>query len=97
MDDIETLYVYEDEKRLIQRLREEYDERRKKLIDKLKNGYTESNNISEDGEPTMDYHIQSYDNYGAHGPIEPLVLVEGESKPNEQETEEETENNEKKP
>lgn len=73
-------YIDGPEKSLAQRLQEEYDERRKKLIDKIKNGDTEFNNISEDGVPTMDYRIQSYDDYGAHGPIEPIVLAEGESK-----------------
>lgn len=75
-------YIDGPEKSLAQHLQEEYDERRKKLIDKIKNGDTEFNNIDEDGGPTMDYRIQSYDDYGAHGPIKPLVLVEGESKPN---------------
>ena len=75
------IYIDGPEKSLAQHLQEEYDERRKKLIDKIKNGDTEFNNISGDGGPTMDYRIQSYNDYGAHGPIKPLVLVEGESKP----------------
>lgn len=74
-------YIDGPEKSLAQSLQEEYDERRKKLIDKIKNGDTEFNNIGEDGGPTMDYRIQSYNDYGAHGPIKPLVIVEGESKP----------------
>lgn len=65
-------YIDGPEKSLAQRLQEEYDERRKKLIDKIKNGDTEFNNISENGGPTMDYCIQSYNDYGAHGPIEPV-------------------------
>jgi hypothetical protein len=60
-------YIDGPEKSLAQRLQEEYDERRKKLIDKIKNGDDEFNNIGEDGGPTMDYRIQSYEEYGATG------------------------------
>lgn len=71
-------YIDGPEKSLAQWLQEEYDERRKKLIDKIKNEDVEFNNIGEDGGPTMDYRIQSYADYGAHGPIEPIVLAEEE-------------------
>lgn len=74
-------YIDGPEKSLAQTLQEEYDERRKKLIDKIKNGDAEFNNIGEDGGPTMAYRIQSYADYGAAGPIEPLI--EGESKPDQ--------------
>ncbi len=60
-------YIDGPEKSLAQRLQEEYDERRKKLIDKIKKGDAEFKNIGEDGGPTMDYRIQSYEEYGATG------------------------------
>jgi hypothetical protein len=60
-------YIDGPEKSLAQRLQEEYDERRKKLIDKIKNGDTGFNNIGEDGGPTMDYRIRTYEEYGATG------------------------------
>lgn len=52
-------------------------ERRHELMEKIKNGEAPLNNIGEDGGPTMDYRIQSYDDYGAHGELPKSDQVEG--------------------
>jgi hypothetical protein len=41
---------------------------------------THSENANMNDPQNMDYRIKAYEEYGAHGPIEPVVLVEGESK-----------------
>ena len=59
-------------------LSKEYFEKRSDIVEKINNGEASFNNIGEDGGPTMDYRIQSYDDYGAHGPIKPIVITEGD-------------------
>ena len=44
-------------------------ERLHELKEKIKNGDASPNNICEDGGPTIEYRIHSYNDYGAHGEL----------------------------
>lgn len=51
--------------------------RQHELKEKIKNDEVSPNNIGEDGGPTIEYRIHSYNDYGAHGELSKSNQVEG--------------------